>query len=252
MVTPDRHFLACGRCGFTAEWLREFTCPRCQCDVRHVGIGRDFDVHPGAAPAITRWTFFIIVIGGITVGVLFTLKHYDRHAQRYLAPLDESFRKVEITAQGSGFSKTCSLDEATVLLVGPDRRRAALFVNTRSMRYQTNDQRLRMIYRPGRLTPETLLAWMATAGVDVSTPTAPKHASEIFNVIRATRTGDIKSPPAPSFRSGGGGEGYGAGEPTEIINWVLVTLLAVWIARIAWIIHVHRRPAPETKLAEAA
>src|SRR4051812_45401871 len=41
MHDPAHQTLACGRCGFPAARLTDFTCPRCKSDVRETGIGRD-------------------------------------------------------------------------------------------------------------------------------------------------------------------------------------------------------------------
>ncbi|MEO6437282.1 MAG: hypothetical protein ABIP55_16185 [Tepidisphaeraceae bacterium] len=254
MNAANESDLCCGRCGLPAVTLLTSTCPRCGSDVREVGIGPRAGTRSGPAGAIARWTFLLAIP---VIAILITLesvKYYQRNQQRMLMPVQRGGLSATFTATGSGFSKTCPLDDVTILLVGPGGQRTILSVDAGNLRYRTPDDRLELRDRPGRLTTGVMLIVISSIGVNPTDPANKAIADELMGVIAGAHAGNLVAASCPSFKiRGGGGAGYSGGANRTLVNWTLGVGVIVWIAGVATILRRERRPrgAAVANIAEA-
>lgn len=226
--------LVCGRCGVPASTLLTFTCPGCGADVREVGIGRRAGGR-GPAGSVFRWTILAAaLLGGALLGQGF-IPHSEGEHERHLRPTDpRTAPEALLTANGSGFSSRCALDDVTMRLLAPSGR-TLVRVDAASLRYATLDAQLELVEQPGRLTQGVMLIILSSIGFDPTDPATRQAAGELMSVIAAAHAGDMLAARPQSFPLTSGGGMHKRVLNRALVNGTLFTGLAVWVVGV-WLI----------------
>ncbi|MFG0260244.1 MAG: hypothetical protein ACF8LK_07805, partial [Phycisphaerales bacterium JB041] len=177
---------ACGRCAYAVAELDSLVCPECGGDLRQIGIVTpkiEMNRRGSMTTAILAWTFlcgtggyflFSFVVFSMLFRAGFNVASATNVWQQQLIPASGAYRSVTVEYESDFRSLT---DDVEIELVLTDGTNRALTLDPTTEQVEGADSQLTV------WGGDTVEAWYAESGLDVSDPTIAAEAAEVGRYV---------------------------------------------------------------------
>lgn len=227
----------CAACGYLVRGLPTFICPECGMDLREVGI-RTPQMHRTMGPWgwVVVWSILLplaaLIISAIVGDSLF---RYGRQRSQITlnSPRSGAYSTISINAAGTGRGYPVGFDQVTMVIVGPGGKASKIEVDLPGLAHEYVDASGQRVSKSSGLDGQTILDWMAAAGVESSGPQVAQEAGGLAAMLQlaAAGGGNLNTPGGFSGSSSSSSSGLGPHPlfaPIALGFWLLVWGAGVW------------------------
>lgn len=259
-----RDHAACGACGYPAKGLGSFQCPECGADLREVGITTPQALRRvGPVGKVVFWTIGLAIIAWIaTEGFIKPVMPQVETVsirRSFQRPSSGEYVGISLHAEGQRLLWRGEAREPNVWGVGAFRQLALRLehhappesvldvdlIQNRATAVRRRNQAGSAVID---LTPQSLLAWMQSEGIDTTQPGVALEVNTILKAIDRIASGDEQMPPStPAFAFSPGGVSRNSGRRFEGADpYILAGWIVIWLVTTVSIVRQERRGVVST------